>query len=124
MLAVFRSAGPILMVAERTPTKSIGDLIGEMDKDQLGYLAGSQTRQIEELQGEVERLRDWSSGSNANGVAVSNLAQIVSDSTTASTRQRLRAAAAVLGYKVQDAGIIEFAKRFLESLGRGCRYCY
>ena len=28
------------------PTKSIGDLIGEMDKDQLEYLAGSQAVQI------------------------------------------------------------------------------
>jgi len=85
-----------------------------MDKDQLEYLAGSQAVQIEDLQGQVEDLRDWSSG-GANGVAVSNLAQIVSNSA-ASTRQRLRAAAVVLGYKVQDAAVTEFAKRFLESL--------
>ena len=85
-----------------------------MEKDRLEYLADSQAGQIEELRGEVERLRDWSGG-GANGVAVSNLAQIVSDST-ASTRQRLRAAAAVLAYKVPDAEVTEFAKRFLESL--------
>jgi len=55
------------------------------------------------------------SSGGVNGVAVSNLAQIVSNSA-ASTRQRLRAAAVVLGYKVQDAAVTEFAKRFLESL--------
>jgi hypothetical protein len=30
--------------------------------------------------------------------------------------QRLRAASAVLGYRVQDDGVTEFTKRFLESL--------
>jgi hypothetical protein len=70
-----------------------------MDKDQLESLVNSQTVQIGELQSEVECLRDWSSGSNANGeanVALSSLVRIVGDST-ASTRQRLKAAAAVLG---------------------------
>src|SRR6516225_1407628 len=87
------------------PPKSVGERLGEMDKDQLEHLAGSQAVQIEDLQGQVEDLRDWSSG-GANGVAVSNLAQIVSNSA-ASTRQRLRAAAVVLGYKVQDAAVTE-----------------
>jgi hypothetical protein len=96
------------------PPKSVGERLGEMDKDQLEYLAGSQAVQIEDLQGEVESLRDWSSG-GANGVAVSNLAQIVGDSA-ASTRQRLRAAAAILSYRVQSAGVTEFVKGFLESL--------
>src|SRR5262249_9946919 len=80
--------------------------------------ANSQTQQIEELQGEVEQLRDWSNGSNANGeanVALSSLIRIVSDST-ASTRQRIRAAAAVLGYKVHDDGVTEFVTRFLGSV--------
>jgi len=95
------------------PPKSVGELIGEMDKDQLEHLAGSQAGQIEELRGEVEQLRDWSAG--GNGIAVSNLAWIVGDSA-ASTRQRLRAAAAILSYKVQDAGVTEFARGFLESL--------
>jgi hypothetical protein len=88
-----------------------------LEKDQLEYLAHSQTRQIAELQGEVERLRDWSSG-GANGetnVALSSLVRIVGDSAV-SPRQRLRAAAAVLGYEVLDAGVLEFVKRFLESL--------
>src|SRR5215472_16967484 len=57
---------------------SIGEQLEKerLEKDRLEYLAGSQTQQIEELQGEVERLRDWSSGSNANGeanVALSSL---------------------------------------------------
>jgi hypothetical protein len=85
-----------------------------LEKDRLEYLVDSQAVQIEDLQGQVEDLRDWSSG-GANGVAVSNLAQIVSNSS-ASTRQRLRAAAVVLAYKVQDAAVTEFSKRFLESL--------
>jgi hypothetical protein len=88
--------------------------MAKRNNDRLGYLVDSQAGQIEDLQGQVEDLRDWSSG-NANGVAVSNLAQIVSDST-ASLRQRLRAAAVVLGYKVQDTAVTEFSKRFLESL--------
>jgi len=88
--------------------------MAKRNNDRLEYLVDLQAGQLEGLQGEVECLRDWSSG-NANGIAVSNLAQIVSDST-ASLRQRLRAAAVVLGYKVQDTAVTEFAKRFLESL--------
>jgi hypothetical protein len=98
----------------KEPVASIGE---GLEKDQLEYLAHSQTRQIAELQGEVERLRDWSSG-GANGetnVALSSLVRIVGDSAV-SPRQRLRAAAAVLGYEVLDAGVLEFVKRFLESL--------
>jgi len=100
----------------KEPPKSIGEQLeaAQQNSDRLEYLADTQARQIEGLQGEVESLRDWSSG-GINGVAVSNLAQIVSDSA-ASTRQRLRAAAVVLGYRVQDAAVTEFAKRFLESL--------
>jgi hypothetical protein len=101
--------------------KSTGAPVGEQleaakrNNDRLEYLVDLQAERIEGLQGEVECLRDWSSGSNAYGVAVSNLAQIVSDSS-ASTRQRLRAAAALIAYQVQDVGVLEFVKRFLESL--------
>ena len=101
--------------------KSTGAPVGEQleaakrNNDRLEYLVDLQEGRIVGLQGEVECLRDWSSGGDANGVAVSNLVRIVGDSS-ASTRQRLRAAAVVLGYKVQDAGVIEFTKRFLESL--------
>lgn len=84
-----------------------------LENDRLVYVADPQAVQLEELPDEVEDLCDWSS--NANGVAVANLAQIVSDST-ASTRQRLRAAAALLGYKVADAGVLELTTGFLESL--------
>jgi hypothetical protein len=100
----------------KPPPISVGEQleIAKRNNDRLECLAGSQAQQIEGLQDEIESLRDWSSGS-ANGVAVSNLAQIVSDSS-ASTRQRLRAAAVVLGYRVQDAAVIAFTKGFLESL--------
>jgi hypothetical protein len=57
---------------------------------------------------------DLSDG-DINGVAVASLVRIVSDDT-ASMRQRLRAAAAVLGYKVKDAGAVELTRGFLESL--------
>ena len=90
-------------------------IAGELlERDRLAHVNDLQTRQIGELQTELERLRDWSSG-NANGVALSNLLQIVSDGA-ASVRQKLKAAAAILGFKVEDPGIIEFTKRFLESL--------
>jgi len=104
----------------KEPPVSVGAPVGEQleaakrNSDRLEYLVDLQAGRIEGLQGEMENLRDWSSG-GANGVAVSNLAQIMSDSA-ASTRQRLRAAAVVLGYKVQDTAVTEFAKRFLESL--------
>jgi len=100
----------------KPPPVSVGEQLemAKRNNDRLEYLVDLQAGQLEGLQGEVECLRDWSSG-NANGIAVSNLAQIVSDST-ASLRQRLRAAAVVLGYKVQDTAVTEFAKRFLESL--------
>jgi hypothetical protein len=104
----------------KEPPVSVGAPVGEQleaakrNNDRLEYLMDLQEGRIEGLQGEVEYLRDWSSG-GVNGVAVSNLAQIVSDST-ASLRQRLKAAAVVLGYRVQDADVIAFTKRFLESL--------
>src|SRR6516164_4870690 len=89
----------------KEPPVSIGEQLEKM-------------RQIGELQVEVERLRDWSSGGDANGeanVALSSLVRIVGDSAI-TARQRLRAAAAVLGYKVQDAAVTEFVRRFLESV--------
>jgi hypothetical protein len=88
-----------------------------LEKDRLEYLADSRAQQVEELQGEVERLRDWVSGSDANGannVALSNLIKIVADNS-ASPRQRLRAAAAVLSYKTPN-DVTDFVKKYLESL--------
>jgi hypothetical protein len=90
---------------------SVGEIL---EQHRLEHIVSSQTTRIEELQGEVQRLLDWSSGANGANVAVSNLVRIVGDST-ATTRQRLRAAAAVLGYKTPDDGVTEFVKRFLES---------
>jgi hypothetical protein len=98
----------------KEPVTSIGE---GLEKDRLEYLADSQAVQIQELQGELECLRNWT-GSDANGeanVALSSLIRIVGDSA-ASTRQRIRASAAVLGYKVHDDGVTEFVKRFLESV--------
>jgi hypothetical protein len=88
-------------------------LVLRLDDDRLVYLADLQAVPLEELPD--EGLSDWSSGSNANGVAVSNLAQIVNDNTV-NMRQRIKAAGAILGYKVQDNGVTEFVKRFLESV--------
>ena len=99
-------------------TSSAGEPIGEpQSRDQLEYLVDSQTQRIGELRGEVERLRDWSNGGDANGadIALSSLVRIVSDST-ASPRQRIKAAGAVLGYRVRDDGAVEFVKRFLQSV--------
>ena len=82
------------------PLTSTGEIL---ERDQLQHVVGLQTARIEELQGEVQRLLDWSSDANGANVAVSSLVRIVGDST-ATTGQRLRAAAAVLGYKTPDDG--------------------
>jgi hypothetical protein len=96
-------------------TKSTGETVG-VDKDRLEYLVDSQMQRIAGLQAQLERVRDWSSGNNGEAnIALSSLVRIVSDST-ASMRQRIKAAGAVLGYKVQDEGVVEFTKRFLESV--------
>jgi hypothetical protein len=95
---------------------SIGESIGvSRDKSELEYLVGTQTRQIGELQDKVERLLDWKGGDDVNGVALPSLVRIVGDGS-ASTRQRIKAAAAVLAYKTQDTAVIEFVKRFLGSV--------
>jgi hypothetical protein len=90
------------------PAASIGEggIGGDLDKN----------RQIGELQGEVERLLNWSGGSDGNGkgVGLSSLVRIVGDSA-ASTRQRIKAAAAVLGYKAQ-ADVSEFVRKYLRTV--------
>jgi hypothetical protein len=80
--------------------------------EQLKHVVGLQTARIEELQGENQRLLNGIAGDN---VAVSSLVKIVGDGTV-STPRRLKAAAAVLGYRVSDNGITEYVRRFLESL--------
>jgi hypothetical protein len=100
-----------------SPQTSAGEIL---EKDRLEHLVESQTQQIGELQGEVERLLDWRNGNtngdtNGGNIALSSLIRIVGDSA-ASTRQRIKAAAAILGYKVQDDGVVEFTKRFLQSV--------
>ena len=84
-----------------------------LNRDQLEYLADARAQKIAELENQIAHVRDWSSG-NANGIAVVHLAEILS-SSTATKRQKLRAAAGIVSYKAH-AGTTEFAKRFLESL--------
>ena len=94
---------------------STGEPVGEpMSRDQLEYLADSRAQQVEELEA---RLRDWSGGDDANGanIALSSLLGIVSN-TAATPRQRIRAAGAVLGYRVHDDSAVEFVKKFLQSV--------
>jgi hypothetical protein len=96
---------------------SAGELTGEpLSRDQLEYIADSRAQQIDELQDKVECLLDWSSSTDTNGAntALTSLIKIVGDSG-ASTRQRIRASAAVLGYKT-EGDIAQFAKRYLTSV--------
>jgi hypothetical protein len=83
----------------------------------LEYLVDSQTQQIEGLQGEVERLRDWSNGSDADGagVAIPSLIRIITDSAS-TMRQKLKGAETILSYQVEDASVVEFTKKFLQSV--------
>jgi hypothetical protein len=67
-----------------------------------------------EVQDEVERLLDFTNGDGTN-VALASLVRIVGDSA-ATVRQRLKAAGAVLGYKVHDDSAAEFTKRYLQSV--------
>jgi hypothetical protein len=103
----------------REPIPSIRETLEKeaLEKDRLEYLVDSKAQQIEELQGEVERLRDWSNGNDADGanVAVASLIRVVSD-TAATMRQRLNAASAILGYKLSDDDVADFTKRFLQAV--------
>jgi hypothetical protein len=94
---------------KKPPLTSTGEVL---DRDRLEHVVSLQTAQIEELQGENQRLLDGIAGDN---VAISALVRIVADGAVATPR-RIRAAAAVLGYKVSDASIIEFVRRFLETV--------
>ena len=97
------------------PVVSIGEGVGEvLDKDWLEYLVNSQNQQIGELQIENACLRDWSNGDDTNGAALSSLLRIVSDNT-ATARQRIKAAGAVLGYKVHDDSAVSFTKGYLRA---------
>jgi hypothetical protein len=100
----------------KEPPISVGEQleIEQRNNDRLEYVVGSQTQHIEELQNEIECLRDFSGG-GSNGVAISNLAKIIGDNT-ASVRQRVKAAGALLAYKVDDDSIVGFARGYLESV--------
>ena len=95
----------------KPPPTSVGQAV---EKDRTQYLVELQTQQIAELQDEVERLLDFTNGDGTN-VALASLVRIVGDSA-ATERQRIKAAGAVLGYKVPDDSAVEFTKRYLESV--------
>ena len=102
---------------------STGDGIGEaigLDKDRLEYLVDTQTQHIQGLQSEIEQLRSWGNGSDVNetGVAIPSLIRIITDGAS-TTRQRLKAAETILSYKVSDASVVEFTKKFLQSVCTG-----
>jgi hypothetical protein len=96
-----------------SPLSSTGE---RLERDRFEYVKNAQALRIEELEGEVQRLLDWSGG-NANraNVAISALVRAVGDSEV-STPRRLKAAAAILGYKVEDEAVSAFAIKFLEAL--------
>lgn len=102
----------------KRPFVSTGDPVGEpLSRDQLEYLADTRAQQVSELQGEVERLRDWSNGSDVDGigVAIPALIRIISDSSS-TMRQRIKAASTILNYQVQDSEVTTFVRGFLESV--------
>jgi hypothetical protein len=98
----------------KTPVPSIEEQLehSKRQNDRLEFVAGSRLEQIDQLRDQLDDLRDWASGTN--GVALGSLVRIVGDSS-ATVRQRLRAAGAVLAYKV-DPDVSAFTKRFLESV--------
>ena len=80
----------------------------------MQHVAGSQAEQLQELEDRIEDLRDLASG-GSNGVAVPSLVAILTDNA-ASTRQKIKAALAILGYKLQDPSVSAFTRRYLESV--------
>jgi hypothetical protein len=51
-------------------------------------------------------------------VAIPSLIRIITDSAS-TMRQKLKAAETILGYKVSDASVVEFTKKFLQSVCTG-----
>jgi hypothetical protein len=99
----------------REPEVSIGEKLerSKRETSRLEHIAGSQAEQIEELQSEVENLRNWASD-GSNSVAVEHLTKIVSD-TSATVRQRIRACTLLLNYR-SDHDTSAFARSFLEKV--------
>jgi hypothetical protein len=99
----------------RKPEISIEEKLetARRENSRLEFLLDTQVEQTEQLQDQIESFHDRSEGND--GVAISNLVRIISDNS-ATPRQRLKAAAVILGYKVQNADVTEFAKRYLETL--------
>jgi hypothetical protein len=64
---------------------------------------------IDELERQIDGIAD------NGGIAVGSLVRIVGDASVA-VRRRLKAAAAILSFKVEDEGITAFAVNYLESI--------
>jgi hypothetical protein len=86
----------------------------KQEATRLEYLVDTQAGEIQELRDQLDDLRVWTNG-DRNGVAVPSLVAIVSD-PSATLRQKLKAAGAILGYKVQDPSVSAFTRRLLESI--------
>jgi hypothetical protein len=99
----------------KKPPPSIGERLelAERKADRLEYVVNSKVEQIEDLKDQVESLRDWGNGNS--GIAIASLTKIVSNND-ATTRQRLRSAATILSYRVEDDEVTKFTKGFLEAL--------
>jgi hypothetical protein len=99
----------------RNPEVSIEERLetARRENSRLEFLLDTQVERTEQLQSEIDNLRDLASGTN--GIALENLIKIVTD-ITASPRQRLKAASVILGYRVQNSEVSELAKRYLETL--------
>ena len=91
------------------PAASIGEGgIGVgLDKD-------LQTQRIGELN------INWSSIGDADGVgvAIPSLIRVITDNSS-TTRQKLKSADTILNYRVEDASVVEFTKKFLQSICTG-----
>jgi hypothetical protein len=81
----------------------------ELERHQYKHVLELKAERISELEQQIEGIADNGS------VAVSSLVRIVGD-TSVAVRRRLKAAAAILSFKVDDESIVAFAVNYLESI--------
>jgi hypothetical protein len=79
--------------------------------DRLEHLANTRAQRIEQLQDQIDNLRDWANGGGSNAV---DLIKILTDDS-ASTRQKIKAASIILGYRA-DPDVAAFTRRYLEDV--------
>jgi hypothetical protein len=80
--------------------------------DRLEHLANSRAQRIEQLQDQIDNLRDWANGGSSN--AVTHLVNVLTD-PEATTRQKIKAASIILGYRA-DPDVAAFTMRYLEDV--------